>query len=184
MNSPDVQIGFKSAAANSDFKLEFKGTNVNLASLTDFQKIDYSVGAKQAILNDILKNAFHDIPKVSVNANVTGPWSALKFTIDTNLAHDLQKAFEKQIQHKIGEAQAQLKALVDTRIGAERSKLMGEFNKIQDQVKGQLGAKQAEIDKAKAQLEDSKNKATNDQKKKLENLGKEKLNDLKKQFGF
>jgi uncharacterized protein (TIGR03545 family) len=184
VNSPDVQIGFKSAAADSNFKLEFKGANVDLNSSTDFQKIDYTVGAKQAILDDILKNAFKDIPKVNVIANVKGPWSALRFNIDTNLAHDLQKAFEKQIQHKIGEAQAQLKALVDNRIGAERAKLMAEFNKIQEQVKSQLGAKQAEIDKAKAQLEDTKNQAAGDQKKKLEDLGKQKLNDLKKQFGF
>ncbi len=184
LKSNDVQIGFKSAEATSKFKIELKGEGVLLSSRTDFQKIDYNVSAKQAILDDLLKKAFHDIPKVGVQANASGPWSALKFSIDTNIAHDLQAAFQKQIQNKIGEAQAQLKALIEGKIGGERAKLMSQFTSQQNQIKGELGAKQAEIEKAKTQVTDGQNKAGNSQKKAVEDLGKQKLNDLKKQFGL
>ena len=184
LKSNDVQIGFKSAEANSKFKIELKGENVNLASQTEFQKIDYNIAAKQSVLDDLLKKAFHDIPKVGVQASASGPWSALKFNIDTNVAHDLQSAFQKQIQAKISEAQAQLKALIDSKIGGERAKLMSQVSDEQNKIKGELGAKQAEIDKAKTQVTDGQSKAGNTQKKAVEDLGKKKLDDLKKQFGF
>ena len=185
VKSNDVQIGFKSADAQSQFKIELRGENVDLVSDTEFQKIDYSVGAKQAILDDILKKAFKDIPKVGMKANVTGPWSALKFSIDTNLAKDLQNAFQKQIQAKVGEAQAQLKAMIDGKIGGERAKLMSQVTDEQNQIKGELGTKQAEIDKAKNEVtQQAQGKSGGDQKKAIEDLGKKKLNDLKKQFGF
>ncbi len=184
LKSNDVQIGFKSAEANSKFKIELKGDQVNLVSATEFHKIDYDVSAKQAMLDDLLKKAFHDIPKVGVQAKVAGPWSALKFNIDTNIAHDLQAAFQKQVQNKVGEAQAQLKAMIEGKIGGDRSKLMSQVTSEQNQIKGELGSKQAEIDKAKADVTAGQNKAGGDQKKAVEDLGKKKLNDLKKQFGF
>ena len=84
----------------------------------------------------------------------------------------------------MAEAQAQLKALIEGKIGGDRNKLMSQFSTEQNQIKGELGVKQAEIDKAKAQVTDGQNKAGGDQKKAVEDLGKKKLNDLKKQFGF
>ncbi len=184
VRSDDVQIGFKSADASSKFKIELRGENVSLVSNTEFQKIVYEVGAKQAILDDILKKAFNDIPKVGVQAHVSGPWSALKFSIDTNVAKDLQNAFQKQIQAKVGEAQAQLKAMIEGKIGGDRTKLMSQFSDEQKQIQGELGSKQAEIDKAKNEVSQGQGKAGGDQKKAVEDLGKKKLNELKKQFGF
>ena len=184
LKSNDVQIGFKSAEANSKFKIELKGESVNLTSNTKFQKIDYNVSAKIAALDELLKKAFHDIPEVGVQASATGPWTALKFNIETNIAHDLQAAFQKQIQSKINEAQAHLKSLIENKISGERTKLMSQVTSEQNKIKGELGSKQAEIDKAKAQVTEGQNKAGNSQKKAAEDLGKQKLNDLKKQLGF
>jgi uncharacterized protein (TIGR03545 family) len=203
VQSDDVTLGFENAAAATQFKAELKGGEISIVSQSSFQKgngpppvaapgsaapiVSNSLlmaEAKQPILAQILKGAFADIPKVTLNASVEGPWSALRFSLNSNLGAELQKAFDKQIQMKINEARAKLQSLIDEQVGKEREKLNAEFNKIKGQVDDLLKGKQAELDKFKGQIDNAKNEAMNGQKKKLEDEGKKALDQLKNKFKF
>jgi uncharacterized protein (TIGR03545 family) len=184
VSSPEVKLGFDSAVAKTAFNVELRGKSLNLATNSEFKEIRYLVEAKQPILADILKGATNDVPRVTLDASVTGEWTSPKFKIDTNLARELEKAFEKQIQAKINEAKAKLQKLIDDQIGKQKEKLQAEFNKVQSQITGQLKDKQAEIDKFKTQLDKAKSDAVGSQKKGLETQGKKTLEDLKKKFKF
>jgi uncharacterized protein (TIGR03545 family) len=184
VNSPEAVIGFEKAQGTSTFNCDFKEQNVAITSKVLFQNIDYKVSSKTALLEELLKGTFKDVPKVTLDAGLSGTWSDLKFNIDTNLGRDLQHAFEKQLQAKINEAKAKLNVLVNGRIGDEKSKLMSQYKEIESKIKGELGAKQAEIDKAKGQIDQAKDKATKDQGKQLQDQGQKALDELKKNFHF
>ena len=214
VDSEEVKVGFDKAIGQSDFTAELRGQNVKITLSSLFQRgksgepssaqkdspkaspekgtatsgatpIGFlTAQAKQPILNDIMNAAFRDIPKVSLNANVQGPWSGLQFDIDSNLGRDLAAAFDKQIKMKIDEARAKVEKMVNERINVEREKLMNEFNKAKAQIDQTIKSKQAEVDKAKGQIEKAKNDAVNSQKSKIESEGKKALDDLKNKFHF
>lgn len=207
IDSEEVVLGFDKALSSSKFMAELRGANVKielnsvfkrptgntkpadaLTASTEGMKLPQtgflSAQAKQPILNDILTGALNDIPEVTLNANVQGPWNALAFGIDSNLGAELARAFDKQIQAKINEARAKIEAMVNERITAEKEKLMAEFNKAKGEVDKVIKEKQAEVDKFKKQVETAKNEAINSQKKKLEGEGQKAVEDLKKRFGF
>ncbi|MEK7356534.1 MAG: TIGR03545 family protein, partial [Bdellovibrionota bacterium] len=208
IDSDEVVLGFDKAVSSSKFMAELRGKNVKIELNSLFKRpksdaqatpplaVDPSGGtplpktgflsaqAKQPILNDILTGALNDIPEVTLNANVQGPWNGLAFGIDSNLGDALATAFDKQIQKKIQEARAKVEAMVNEKIAAEREKLMAEFNKVKAQVDAQIKAKQAEVDKFKKQVEKAKDDAVNSQKKKLEGEGQKLIDGLKDKFKF
>lgn len=213
IDSDEVILGFDKAVSSSKFQAELRGKNVKIELNSLFKRpkaiadgkadakpaataLDPSAGtplpstgflsakAKQPVLNDILNGALNDIPEVTLNANVQGPWNELAFGIDSNLGTELARAFDKQIQAKIAEARAKIEALVNERVNAEREKLMAEFNKAKAQVDSVIKEKQAEVDKFKKQVETAKNEAINSQKKKLENEGQKAIDELKNKFKF
>ncbi len=101
--------------------------------------------------------------------------------INSNLGEELSKGFQKQLQVKLGEAQAQLKAMIDQRIGKERDKLKGEMDQTIGKLTKDLGLKQEEVNKviadAKAQVEGGKGQGSAG--KKLEEEGKKLLKKFK-----
>jgi uncharacterized protein (TIGR03545 family) len=140
--------------------------------------------AKSPALNDILNGALSDIPKVSLNASVHGPWTALEFDINSSLGQDLAQAFDKQIKAKVEEAKAKVQALVNSQITEQKAKLEAEFNKQKAQVDAILKDKQGELDKYTKQLDQAKNGAVNSQKSQVEDAAKKGLDDLRKKFKF
>lgn len=140
--------------------------------------------AKSPALNDLLNGALSDIPRVTLNASVQGPWSNLDFDINSSLGQDLANAFDRQLKAKVEEAKARVKALVDAQVNEQKAKLEAEFNKAKAQVDGILKDKQAEVDKYKGELDKAKNQAVNGQKSKLEDAAKQGLDDLRKKFKF
>jgi uncharacterized protein (TIGR03545 family) len=124
--------------------------------------------AKQPVLDEILKGALNDIPRITLNASVAGNWSDLRFNINSNLGSELASAFDKQIQLKINEARLKLQAYVDEQVGKEKARLMNEFNKAKAQIDATIKAKEEELNKFKNSIETAKNEAINSQKKKLE----------------
>jgi uncharacterized protein (TIGR03545 family) len=184
VDSDDVKLGFESAQGASHFLAELRGGEINVATKSQFTGINYLVNAKQPVLAEVLSGAVKDVPTVTLDAAVTGPWTSLSFKIDSNLGRELAKALDKQLQAKINEARAKVQALVDERVGKEKAKLQAEFAKIQDQVNKVIKSKEDELNKQKAQVEQAKNQAANDQKKKLENEGQKALDELKKKFKF
>lgn len=201
VESPDVNLGFNQAQASTELNATLAGGEIDLSINGAFQKkgpgpnVDPSGGgqvpssflvaeAKQPILNDILKGAFADIPRVTLNAAVKGPWDALRFNINSNLGSELQRAFDKQIQIKIAEARAKLQALVDEQVGKQKERLNAEYAKIKSQLDSVVKSKQDEINKFKNSIETAKNDALKNQSKRLENEGKKALDQLKGKLKF
>lgn len=186
VNSSDVQLGFNEARAGSELKVRLEQENVSITSESAFSNIDYLIDAKRPLVKEILTNVIKSVPIVTLNAGVKGTWSNLNFNLNTNLGPELQKGFEKELQARISEARAKIKAFVDQQIGAEKEKLQAEYKKIEGQLKGQLDSKKAEIDKFKAQIDEAKSKAAKDSGKKLEQEAKKGLDNLLKgkKLGF
>lgn len=184
VHSEDVKLGFESAHGSSSLDIQLRAGELAIKTSSVFQNIDYLVDAKQPILADILKGAVKDIPKVTLDAGVTGSWSSLRFNFDSNLGRELAGAFGRQIQAKINEARAKLENLVNEQVGKERAKLEAEFKKAQAQVQAAIKSKEEEVNKFKNQIEQAKNEAINSQKKKLENEGKKAIDELKNKFKF
>jgi hypothetical protein len=107
-------------------------------------------------VRDIVSGAINSVTSVNLNARVSGTWSHLDWDLSTNLGDELEKGFRKQIQVKIDEARARLRAMVDERIAIERKKLMDHYAEIEKSLKSQLAAKQAEVDKLRASVEKTK----------------------------
>ncbi len=184
VDSNDVHLGFDKADGATTLKVELQDNNVSINSNSAFQNIAYQATAQPPLLGEMIKNIVTDVPKVTVDAKAAGSWTDLKFNVDTNLARELQKGFEKQLQLKIAEAKAKVQKLIDEQIAPEKAKLTAQYNKIQDQVKGALKSKEDEANKAKSSVDSAKDSATKGQQKQLEQKGKDLLNDAKKRFGF
>ncbi|RYG55511.1 hypothetical protein EON80_30560, partial [bacterium] len=101
--------------------------------------------AQSPALNDLLNGALSDIPRVSLNAGVSGPWSDLKFDIRSSLGDDLASAFDKQLKAKVAEARATVERLVNEEVAVQRARLEAEFAKIRAQVEGTIDVKKAEL---------------------------------------
>ena len=183
LNSKEASVNLAKASVGSEFNGELKGDEVKIAMYSMFNNTDYQIAAKQKVLEDILKKVFAGLPQITMSASASGTWSNLKFDLNSNAGDELSAGFQREINAKIAEARAQLKAMIDQRIGGEKEKLTAQFKKIENQIKGALGDKQAEVDKAKGGLEETKKQASKEQGKKLENEGKKLLEGFKKK-GF
>ncbi len=178
VESSDVQLAFADARARSEFKVELQEENVSINSNSVLSNVQYKIGAKKPLVAEILQNILKPVTQVTADAGVKGTWSNLDFNFETNLGHEIQKGFEKELQARINEARVKIRAFIDEKIGAEKTKLTAEFKKIEARIKGQLADKQGEIDKAKADIEAAKSKALKGNQKKLETEGKKQLQNL------
>ncbi|MCM2280914.1 MAG: hypothetical protein NDI61_03610, partial [Bdellovibrionaceae bacterium] len=178
VNSSDVKLGFNEARAGSELMVRLQEENIDIATKSAFSNIDYLIDAQKPIVKEILTNVIKSVPLVTLDAGVKGTWQNMDFALDTNLGHELQKGFEKELQARIAEARAKIQAFVDEKLGAEKAKLEAEYKKIETQLKGEVDSKKAEIDKFKSQIETAKNKALKDQGKKAEQEAKKGLENL------
>lgn len=184
IQSEDVTIGFKEAIGSTQLKAELRNQQVSMKIQSTFDKVAYDVSAKAPMVDEILKKIIGDLPKVTLNAGVSGSWTSLNFDFDSNLGQELQAGFEKQLQAKINEAKGKLQKMIDDSIGAEKSKLLGEFSSSQGDITKLLKGKESAVNELKGELEKRKNQALNDQKSKLQNEAQKAADELKKRLGF
>lgn len=199
VDSNDVKLAIENAAGTTSFDAELSGGDLKITSQSEFSRSTSASTttttsapsatflkseATQPLLADILKSALADIPKVNLNASVTGKWTEPRFEIDSNLGRDLAKAFDKQLQAKVAEARAKLQSFVNDQVGKQKEQLMAEFNKQKSTIDGLLKQKEDEINKAKGSIDKAKNDAIKGQSKQLEDQGKKAVDDLKKKLGF
>lgn len=179
-DSSDVRLGILESTGASQLVAAYVNEEITVDIKNQFNDIKYDLEAKNKIVKEIIGGILKDIPMIDLNAKVVGSFSNFDVNINSNLGEGLANGFQKQLQAKLGEAQAQLKAMVDQRIGKERDKLKGEMDKTIGQLTKDLGVKKEEADKviadAKAQIEGGKGKGQN---KKIEDEGKKLLKKLK-----
>src|SRR5690606_24142345 len=118
--------------------------------------------SKSKIVKEILANVMAGIPMIDLNARASGSWNHLNIHMNSNLGDELAKGFKAQLQAKIEEAKKKIQNIIDKKIGAEKAKLEGEFNKLKSQVNGLVKSKQQEVEKAKKTAQNQLNKQKKD----------------------
>ncbi|MGE3682009.1 MAG: TIGR03545 family protein [Bdellovibrionales bacterium] len=178
-NSPDVKLAIGSAKGSTFLNAVLVEQSLSMEMKNVFNDVKYDLVAKNKHVQEILGAILKDVNRVTLNAGVKGSFSDFSVHINSNLGEELAKGFQKQLQAKIAEAQTQLKAFVDERIGKEREKLKAEMDRVIGSLTKDLDTKKAEVDKsvqdAKAQVDGGKGKSP---EKKLEQEGKKLLKGL------
>ncbi|NJL24948.1 MAG: TIGR03545 family protein, partial [Calothrix sp. SM1_5_4] len=180
-NSPDVKLAIAGAKGSSVLNATLVNQELTVDMKNIFSEVKYDLAAKNKIVHEIIDGVLRGIPTVTLNAGVRGSLSSFDVHINSNLGDELGKGFQKQLQAKLAEAQAQLRKLVDEKIGAEKTRLKSEMDKVIGDLTKNLDAKKAEADKAvqDAQKAIDGGKSQNPGKK-LEQEGKK----LLKKFGL
>ncbi len=179
-DSPDVRLGISKASGSSQVDATFVNQEITMAMHNTFSDIKYDLAAKNQVVQEIIDAVLKGIPTVNVDAQIKGSLSDLDIHINSNLGEELSKGFQKQLQAKIEQAKAQLKKLIDEKIGANRAKLKGDMDKITGDLTKNVDGKKGEADKAVKDAQNQVNSQKGGQQKQLEEQGKK----LLKKFGF
>lgn len=175
-DSSDVKLGLKQAVGSSLVEATFVNQQITVTMKNVFSNIQYDLEAKNASVKEIIGGVLKDIPTVTLNAGIQGSFTNFNVNINSNLGEELSRGFQKQLQAKIDEGKAQLKKLVDEKIGANRDKLKAEMDKTLGGLTKDIDGKKAEADKS---VNDAKNQASGTKggggNKKLEEEGKKLL---------
>lgn len=177
-DSPEVSLSIDQAKASSALKATLVNQELKVEIQNSFGDLKYGFEAKNKIVKDILGDVLNGIPKITVNAGVTGSFKDFDIHINSNLGDELAKGFQRVLQAKIAEAQAKLKKSIDDQIGVQRARLKAEIDKATGDLNKILDGKQAEVDKALADAKGS-SKSGQSPEKKLEEEGKKLLKKLK-----
>ncbi len=179
-DSEDVRLGLSKARGSTIMNASLVDETITADIKSTFGDLQYDLEAKNKIVKEIIDNILKGIPLVTLNAQVKGSFTDFDVHINSNLGEELAKGFQKQLQAKIDEAKAQLRKMVDAKIGGERDKLKADMDKTVGGLTKDLDGKKAEVDKvvqeAKNQLQSEKGKG---QGKKLEEEGKKLLKKFK-----
>jgi uncharacterized protein (TIGR03545 family) len=178
--SGDVKFGFNKASGQLDITGQHRDGVIGMKIGGTFNQIDYVTDSNNAQIKEIMVAAVKDLPAVSFQGTVNGPFSELAFNVTSNLGENLQKSFEKQFKGKIEEAKKKLQEAIDLKIGGQKKELNQQFSSTENGIKGQIDQKTKEVDKIKGQAEAKLNEA----KKQAENQGQKAVDDLKKKLGF
>lgn len=207
VKSDDVQISFNKAMGSINASVELKNyKNLGMTITSDFNQIDYAVGAKNKDVEGILKNVFQQATTANLIATGKGVLPDIDLDIESNLGEKIQKGFEKEIQAKIDEARKKIKAFVDAEIAKQKEQLEKQVNAFKGQAEGEVKKAQAQADAqkklAEAKIDEAKKdferrieaekqkmnaerqKAENEAKKKAEAEAKKAAEELKKKLGF
>lgn len=179
-DSKDVKLKIADSMGTSQLLGSLIGDEITIDIKSQFNEVKYELEAKNKHVKDIIDGILKGIPTVTLNAGIRGSFSNFAINMNSNLGEELAKGFQKQLQAKLGEAEAQLRSIVDQRIGKERDKLKAEMDKTIGGLTKDLGLRKDEVDKAvkeaKASVEGEKGKG---QGKKLEEEGKKLFKKLK-----
>ncbi len=175
-DSADVRLALAQATGSSVLNATLVDETITMEMKNTFTSPKYDLQAKNKIVQEIIGNIINDITTITLNAKIVGSFSDFAVNINSNLGDELAKGFQKQLQAKIDEAKAKLRALIDERIGAEKAKLKAEMDKVLGGVTKELDAKKAEVDKTVSDAKNSANAGKNSGgTKKLEQEGKKLL---------
>ncbi len=183
-NSDDVKFGFNDAIGGSAMSLKLQEEKVDMKLNNAITNINYVAQAKSQHVDDILKGVVKDIPKITLDASATGTWSDLKLGIESNLAYELQKGFERQIQAKIDEAKRKVDEFIEKNIGSKKRELTAQYDKLSNQYLGAADKKKEEINQVTNAAQNKTEESKKQGQKQGEEQGKKVLEDLTKKFKF
>ncbi len=179
-DSPEVSLALGQARGSSIMNATLVDETIKMDIKSTFGELQYKLEAKNKMVKEILDKILAGIPLITLNAGITGSFSNFDMNINSNLGEELAKGFKAQLQAKIDEAKAQLRKMIDARIGTERDKLKAEMDKTIGGLTKDLDGKKAEVDKT---VQEAKNQVKGEQGKgqgkKLEEEAKKLLKGFK-----
>lgn len=175
---PDTELGITQAVGQSSIRGVLEGDQIELSVNQQIHQPSYHLKVGNDLLNSILQNVTHELKMIQLAAKVSGSWSALKLSLESNFGSALERGLQKQLQGKIQEARKKIDDLIEEKIGKPKRDLMSKFTSTQSQVQSQIDQKkkeaegviqqaQAKSDQVKNQADQMKNRAIEELKKKL-----------------
>lgn len=152
-DSPKVRFGLKQATGSSTLEASLAGDGLKFSFDGKFSKPEFTLEAKNAVVQDVLKTVLNGIPAITLNADVGGTWERFNFDINSNLGHELSAGFQKQLAAKLGDVKAKLRATVEERMGGAKERAQAA---LQDLIKGPgnvLNDNRAEMEKSVSEAE-------------------------------
>lgn len=189
VNSGDGQINIpksNNSIAIDGKTVGFKTYDISLRN--EFKDVAFSVTAKDATVNEILKSTFAAIDNFDLKASAKGEIKSLDIDISSSLGQKLEQAFGALLQKKLDEVNAQIKAKIDEEVAKARKQVEDQVNALKNQVQGEVNKAQAQLDQQKKLIDDriaqAKKDLENQAKNKLQDEAKKAAEDLKKKLGF
>lgn len=200
LESTDVQLKLNQAVGaftSTGVVTGLKEYTLKLSNV--LRKSDFTVTAKNEVVDEVLKNVFKALPDITIDAGGRGEFPELTVDFESNIGPELARGLERQVSLKIEEAKAKLNAFVQDQVGKEKAKVEAEIAKFRAQLDGEVKKLQAQLDAQKKQAEqkvetakkDAENRANAEKKaaedrakKQLEDESKKAADELKKRFGL
>jgi uncharacterized protein (TIGR03545 family) len=145
--SDDVTFNIKKSTGSTQLDFIFQNAQINMNMKNQFKDIEYETMAKAKLLNEVLAGVAQDTTFVTLDANATGAMGKLSFRVRSNVGDEINKSVKRQMQKKIDEAKAKIKADIDRQIAGKKaeidqkiagmtSKFNGELDKNKEKING------------------------------------------------
>jgi len=173
--SEDVKFTIKKSNASSQLDFIFQNAQINLTMKNEFKQIEYETMAKAKLLNEVLAGVAQDAKLITLDANATGEMGKLSFRVRSNVGDEINKSVKRQIQKKIDEAKAKIKADINRQIAGKKAE-------IDQKIAGMTSKFNGELDKNKEKINGLLAKIDGNEKAGNKIDPKEALKKLKKKF--
>jgi uncharacterized protein (TIGR03545 family) len=147
-NSESVKFGLKNAVAAGSLEGALAGEALTVGVRSRFEKMNFLVEAKNSQVQQILGSVVQGIPVATMDAKVTGSWDNFAIDIDSNLGQAISAGFQKEMQAKLGEAQAKLDSFVQEKLLPAKKKAQSQLEALTGGPGKLLGQNKSEMEGA------------------------------------
>lgn len=182
--SKDVELGYNKADGSSKVNFIMQNQQLNIASKTLFQNVDYFVKASDKKVLRLLTNVTKDLRSLDLKVRAKGSWDDLSLHINSNLGQKLQRAIKAQVSGEIKKARKDVENHIKGLVSKEKGKLKGELAKLEKKLGLSLKSREAAVQSVKQSVDNKKKNATKKEKKKVEDKLKNKAKKLFKGLKF
>ncbi|MDH4468434.1 MAG: TIGR03545 family protein [Bacteriovoracaceae bacterium] len=168
--SSKLSLGMEKLSARTKINGEFDGPVMDVILDSKFSDYEWKVSSEKQALQSILSSILGGIKTVDVNAHLQGPIFNPDISLTTGLADDLTNGIKNEFDKRLKEAEAQIKQLIENKIGEQKKKLLASLGENEKQIFGPLLSSNKSITDMSSSF-DQVMKDLQDQKK---NEGKEK----------
>lgn len=149
----DVEFGILPSTATLQTSAKFDGDKLEAVINQTVKEPRFKTGAKSEIVASALKIAADRIKTLTMKISLSGNLTHQKIGFDSNLGSELASGLQMHLKQKIDQARAKLKSFVDGRIGSEKARLTGEYDKAKSGLTGVLKGKETEFKNLQAELQ-------------------------------
>lgn len=151
--SDSLKLGFAKAVGSASLEAQLKGDEFVFGLGSAFEQVSYDVQAQSKLLEQILQGVVKEVPRVTLQAKVSGKLDQPEIAIDSNLASALGRGFEKQLQAKLAEARKAVDELIQKQVGEPKRQLLARYEAARAQLTAQVESRRKEVEALKGQAQ-------------------------------